>query len=400
VTAVIDLEDDQRAEAALQTLREVRPDAAVLVLSHALDHAPGDGTLTRAGTLRDVVRLDLDEELRRLEAQRRAYCLRRFADGDAAVSVLIHPDPDPDALSSAFALRRLLGGDARSMPIVSPGGIRRPENQRMAKLLGISVETVTPEQLRALPRLIAVDMQPAGMCGAETAIAVIDHHPAEADYHAEFLDVRTDYGAVASMLTEYLRAADGVVIDELLATALLHGIKTDTDSLTRGVSAADVDAYAFLQEHADLGLLRRIERPSFSPEAVRTFGAALESVQVREALVVAFAGTLPPEQAHLLPEIADFCMGVENGRLSVATALIEDELVFTLRYSGKAGLDAGRLAKRIAAEGGSGGGHATMARATLPRERAEQRIGDPARGEALLDFVAGLAQEDALSRRS
>lgn len=400
VTAVIDLAHDERAEAALRALRAVRPDAAVLVLSQAVDHAPGDGTLTRAGTLRDVLRLDLDEELRRLEAQRRAYCLRAFAAGDPPVPVLIHPDADPDAISSALAVRALLGGDAKRLPVVSLGGIRRPENVRMAELLGLEVREVTPEELMGMRRLITVDMQPTGLVGEGAAIAVIDHHPPERGYQAEFRDVRSDYGATASMLTEYLRGADADLLDAPLATALLYGIKTDTDSLTRGVNPPDVAAYAFLQARADLQLLRRLERPSFPVDAAQRVGTALAGLQAADGVLVAHAGELPPEWAHLPAEIADFCMAIEAVTLGVATAHVDDELVFTIRYTGSDEDGAGGLARRIAAQGGRGGGHATMARAALPIARAVELIGDVSGAEPLLRFVQELAEGAALSRRS
>ena len=75
VSAVIDLQPAERARAVLEALRAVRPDAAAFVLSSELSDVdkPYDGTLARAGRLRDVLRVDLDEELERLEAERRAY---------------------------------------------------------------------------------------------------------------------------------------------------------------------------------------------------------------------------------------------------------------------------------------------------------------------------------------
>jgi nanoRNase/pAp phosphatase (c-di-AMP/oligoRNAs hydrolase) len=400
VTAVIDIEDGARAEAALRALRTVRPDAAVLVLSQAVDHAPGDGTLTRAGTLRDVLRLDLEEELRRLEAERRAYCLRRFIADEPVVPIMIHPDPDPDAISSALAVRVVLDGNGATMPIVSLGTIRRPENRGMADLLGLDVAQISREEVRDFRKLICVDMQPVDLIGPGNAVAVIDHHPAEPGYTAQFLDVRSDYGAAASMMTEYLRATGADLLDELLATALLHGIKTDTDSLARGVSPADVEAYAFLQEHADLDLLRRIERPELSIPAVHRIGCALSEVCAVDGVVHAHAGELPSDWAHLPAELADFCIGVENAAFAVVTALVDDKLVFTVRYSGKDEEGAGALARGIAAAGGKGGGHATMARAALPRERAEELIGDINSGDLLLRFIRQQLDAADVNRRS
>ena len=406
VTAVIDLPGHDAATAALSALRAVRPDAAVLVLSDGIDEQPGDGTLVRAGSLRDVLRLDLEEELQRLEAERRVYCLRGFAEGAEVVPILIHPDPDPDALSSAYALRGLLQRSPDQSPLVTLDEIRRPENRRMAELLKLRVTEVTRAELQAFERVITVDMQPTGLAAeGRPRFAVVDHHPAEADYRADFLDLRPNYGATASMLTEYLRVAADRPITPLLATALLHGIRTDTDSLSRGVSPGDVEAYAFLQTRADVALLRRIEKPAHSLALARTYGRALANVRHADGIVLAHAGELEEEASHLLPEIADFCLDVETATVAAATGFINGELVLTLRHAGRAERDAGALARAIAADGGKGGGHATMARATLPRERVRERFGDDESElpDRLLAYIRELAWADAdaaVSRRS
>jgi nanoRNase/pAp phosphatase (c-di-AMP/oligoRNAs hydrolase) len=378
VTALIDLAPPERARAALAALRQVRDDAAVLLLSDEvrdLDHA-GDGTLARGGDIRDVLRLDIDDELRRLEAERRVFCLRRFAAGDEVVPILVHPDPDPDAVSSALAVRMLLGGDAARTPIVTVDPMTRRENRRMAELLNIRVTRVTPDELRRFERVITVDTQPRGLQrDGLPRVAVIDHHPPEpGTYHAEFLDIRPEYGATATMLTEYLRALDEKRIGRKLATALLHGIKTDTDSLTRGVTPADVAAYAFLQEQADLTLVRRFECPSYSPETARCFGQALAGMTCRDGVCVAWLGELDADESHILPDFADFCLGIENVTWVAAAATLEDNLVITLRHAGS-DPGAGELARRLAASGGSGGGHATMARVTMPLADAEAALG-------------------------
>jgi nanoRNase/pAp phosphatase (c-di-AMP/oligoRNAs hydrolase) len=400
VTGVIDLQPAARARAALEALRSVRPDAAVLVLSAEPTAAdrPGDGTLLRRGELRDVLRLDLDDELERLEAERRVHCLRQFAAGDDVVPILIHNDPDPDAVSSALAVARLLGGSADRTPIVTLDGMTRPENRRMAELLHISVTQVTRDELRRFDRIVTVDTQPRGLQeGGQPRFAVIDHHPAADGYTATFADVRPEYGATATIMTEYLRAAQGDRVGRALATALLFGIRTDTDSLTRGVSPADIEAFGFLQGRADLDLVRRLQRPSFSAGTARAFGAALHYADYDGDLCVAWLGELEPDQGHVLADLADFCIAIENVTWSVAAARLDGSLVLTLRHAG-GGSGAGELARAISADGGTGGGHATMARAVLPLERAESLLDGSGGDDGVAAGIRRLVR-DALARR-
>jgi nanoRNase/pAp phosphatase (c-di-AMP/oligoRNAs hydrolase) len=405
VTGVIDLQPSSRAQAALAALRSVRPDAAVLVLSDEAPEAeePGDGTLARRGALREVLRLDLDEELERLEAERRAYCLRRFAEGDDVVPILIHNDPDPDAVSSALAVVRLLGGSPDRTPIVTFGGITRPENQRMAELLHIRVTQITRDELLRFERVVTVDTQPRGLQqSGKPRFAVIDHHPDTGGYEAAFRDVRPEAGATATIMTEYVRAVQGERMSRALATALLFGIQTDTDSLTRGVTPADIEAFGFLQAHADLQLVRRLQRPSFGASTARAFGAALHRAEYDGDVCVAWLGDLAAEEGHVLADLADFCIAIENVTWSVAAARLNGDVVLTLRHTG-GGPGAGDLAQVLAADGGSGGGHDTMARVVLPPAVAQSLLGDDDGAGAVAGILRlvrdGLARVDDRASR-
>src|SRR5690606_12864988 len=229
------------------------------------------------------------------------------------------------------------------------------------ELLGISVTQITRDELLRFHRVITVDTQPGGLQeNGSPRYAVIDHHPPEDDYTAELSDIRPEYGATATMMTEYLRAADERLINRSLATALLFGIRTDTNTLTRGVTAADVAAYAWLQTRADLQLVRRFERPSYSYHAAAAFGDALAGAEYDDELVVSHLGELSDEESHVLADLADFCLAIENITWVVVSAEIDGELILTIRHTGT-GMGAGTLARAIADLGGDGGGHATMA---------------------------------------
>lgn len=397
VTAVVELGDVARAYRVATAVREVRPDAAVLILCDGCDEAPGDGTLARSGRLRDVLRLDVDDELKRLEAQRRLYCLRRFAEGTAVVPILVHSEPDPDAVASALAVRTLLRRGEDDAPIVTLAGNTRPENRLMKELLHIRVTEIAVDELRGFERVIAVDMQPAGIARAGLPrFAVIDHHPLESDYSAEYADIRVGVGAAATLLVEYLRADDPRRVNDRLGTALLYGIRTDTQSLTRGVTAMDVEAYAFLQGRADPVLLRRFERGTYTHDAAVRFGLALERSRMEEDVIVAWLGAAP-DDAHGLADLADFCLSVEGVSCAVAGAIAGDLLTLAIRYQGK-GAGAGELARRIA-DDGDGGGHATMARVSWPARRALDRLGarDAGDDDAILSGILKLVLRERTS---
>ncbi|HEY0808643.1 MAG TPA: hypothetical protein VGD49_00725, partial [Longimicrobiales bacterium] len=177
--AVIDIQDPERARGAIEALRRIRPEAAVLVITANGQVSAPDIAVARQLEWTDALRVDLDAELTQLESQRRVHVLRGFVAGQDSVPIVVHPDPDPDALASALAVRALLRRDPESLPIVTLGEMTRPENRRMAELLGMRVTVVTEAELKKFECVIAVDHQPDWTNGDGAQAAVIDHHPIE-----------------------------------------------------------------------------------------------------------------------------------------------------------------------------------------------------------------------------
>ena len=316
--------------------------------------------------------------------------LRDFVKGAEVVPILVQQDPDPDGMASALGLRTLLDRTEETSPIISLGEVTRPENQRMAELLDLRVVRVTRAELRGLTRVITVDTQPLSE-RTSTRFAVIDHHPEREGYEAEIRDIRPDVGAAATMVTEYLREGDERRVTPRLATALIYGIRTDTEVLRRGTSATDIEAYAFLQGVADQDLLRKIGRPAFSEEGVRAVGKALAGLRKQEDIAVAYVGRLDDRTSHVLPNLADFCLAIEGVSWSAAAGIVEDELTINIRRVGS-GVGAGDLAKAMAEEEGKGGGHKAMARVAidLNGERPfSEEAGDGEAADWLLDRMIG-----------
>jgi hypothetical protein len=148
---------------------------------------------------------------------------RYFADADR-VLILLHNDPDPDAMASGLALRNILRRTKATAILGTLQGVTRPENLRMANLLDIQVESVTPAALGEFERIAMVDVQPHYFGELLPSVdLVVDHHPPQPGYNTVFKDIRADYGSTSTILTEHLRAVD-VNISERTATALLYAI--------------------------------------------------------------------------------------------------------------------------------------------------------------------------------
>src|SRR5919109_5376631 len=123
---------------------------------------------------------------------------RYFSDAER-VLILMHNDPDPDAIASGLALRNVLRRTKATAIIGAIQGVTRPENVRMVNLLDIHVETIQPESLPEFDRIAMVDVQPHYFGGLIDRVdLVIDHHPEQAGYSGVFKDIRADYGSTCT----------------------------------------------------------------------------------------------------------------------------------------------------------------------------------------------------------
>jgi nanoRNase/pAp phosphatase (c-di-AMP/oligoRNAs hydrolase) len=360
-------------EPILDAIREVAPGVPVLLLSSGpepelLPDYPTVTTLTLPPLFREVLRPAMERACLRLRAER----VRHLAEGKERIGILLQDDPDPDALASGLALRALLGRTKPSAPLITFGGITRPENVAMVRALEIEVEHVTVGDLRRFDALAMVDVQPS-FCeeALPEVLIVIDHHPEAKGRRAAFQDIRPAYGATATILTEYLRAAD-VKITERVATALCYGIKADTLNLERGATRADMEAFAYLYELANHNILRRIERPELPLDALDALGDALVHRQIIHNALFAHLG--PVSRPDLIPQFADLCLQVAGIEWSVVSGLTGNELHVSVRNVGYVRA-AGEVVKEAFGHLGSAGGHRTAAKAVIPLPEWEARIG-------------------------
>lgn len=369
----------------LDAILEVAPGIPVLLVHRgpippSLTAYPTVTTVMLGRTLRQV----LDPELCRAQLRVRADRIRQLLAGKERVGILLQDDPDPDALASGLALRALLGRTKPTAPLLTFGRITRPENLAMVQALDIEVERVTTDSVRRFDALALVDVQPAFFEEALPEVAVvIDHHPEARGWRAAFRDVRPTYGATATILTEYLRAAEAK-ITERVATALLYGIKTDTLHLERGGTRADMDAFAFLYERANHNTLRRIERPELPLDALDALGDALTHRLIIQNALFAHLG--PVSRPHLIPQFADLCLQVKGIEWSIVSGLTGDELHISVRNVGYVRA-AGEVVADAFGDLGSAGGHRSAAKAVIPLREWASRVG-PLEPAALRHAIA------------
>jgi nanoRNase/pAp phosphatase (c-di-AMP/oligoRNAs hydrolase) len=323
--------------------------------------------------LAELVASSLTTELgRSLTRARVQQYQRHFADADR-VLILLHNEPDPDAMAAGLALRNVLRRTRTTAIIGAIQGISRPENLRMADLLDIHVETITPDDFKDFDRIATVDVQPHYFGGLlPRADLVIDHHPEQPGYTAVFKDIRSDYGSTCTILTEHLRAVD-VNISERTATAMLYAIKSDTLFFARHTNRLDLDAFSFLYPLADAALIRKMEGAEITLERLEMVTRALSAKHIAGGVFSAYLGEVPRED--FIPYTADFLLQVENVKWTMVSGVVGSQFVMSVRNLGYS-RNAGEFVKLNFGDLGSAGGHRAAAKAIVPMDRFRGKFGD------------------------
>jgi len=309
---------------------------------------------------------------RELQAPQRARKLRDLLAGwKGTLGIVTHTNPDPDSISSAMALSAIAadaGTGRLKCRILYGGNIGHQENRAFVNLLDISMERITPQVLAECTYLALVDSSVPGVNNElprNTPMhVVIDHHKngESPQVKAEFVDVRNDIGATASIMVQYLQEL-GITVNKKVASALLYGIQADTRGFRRNVTPADLTNAAFLLPLTDQELLEKITSPAISQETLDVLGTAIRNRKIRSGYLFSSVGFIRNRDA--LPQAADLLINLE-GVNTVLVFGIGDSSIYISARNRDIRLHIGNVLSEAYGDIGDAGGHPSMAAATIP----------------------------------
>ena len=248
-------------------------------------------------------------------------------------AIVMQDYPDPDAISTAWAHKLIAARFGIECDIIYEGRISHQENLALVQLTELGMvrysEGYNLEQYKGTvfvdnqgttatltDRFAAISVKP---------IVIVDHHEKQDRIQAEFTDIRK-IGATATIYTEYIR--EGLL--ELnkndtnhvkLATALMHGIRSETSGLMRA-RAEELEAASFLSRIADSALLEDILSVKRSKTVMDVIRLALENREIRESYSISGVGFLRSEDRDSIPQAADFLMTEENVHTAIVYGII------------------------------------------------------------------------------
>ena len=278
------------------------------------------------------------------------------------VVIQAHDFPDHDAIASAYGLATLLQAMGMNTLIVYNGHVDRISLANMIEWLDIPVIHCNKAKLTAHDKIITVD----GCIGEKNVtdiqgeeIAVIDHHNVTPPKGLWYCDVRSNYGATATIIYEYFSSLN-IDIPEKVATALLVGLNIDTANLTRGFCNADLKAFLGLNQVADLALVNKICRNSLIQSELKSFQHVCDNVESNDGIAIVLLKE--PCAKNLLGVLADFLLSVNEYDIVIVAMKFNQAIQLSLR-SECPKVNVGLLLRQTLnqKQRGFGGGHAHMA---------------------------------------
>ncbi len=385
----------------VKMMKELAPKATIVANAPDKQSEKGMASVENVITVRisEIATNALKSALETHETERTATLLRKILQkiGDGTVAIFTHNAPDPDSIASALAFQAICENEGITSKIYYGGEISHQENKEMVRLLEIDLHSIMKEEelkiaLKNSSKIVMI----------ETAIPsennvlpkdivpniVLDHHPTSSNVNAsDLVEIRSDVGALSTLLTTYIQQLD-IKVDLKLATALLYGIKVDTKSFTRNVSPTDLKAAAFLSPLADEKLLKRIESPPMSSETVKVIGNAIVNREIKEGILFSAVGYV--EERDALPQAAEFLMREKDVRV-VGLCGIRGYNIHISARSSDPNVHIGEIVKKAFREFGSAGGHATLAGAQIPLDKV--KIKDKSDKELIANIVANMIRK-------
>lgn len=248
-------------------------------------------------------------------------------------AIVMQNYPDPDAISSAWAHKLMAARFSIDCDIVYEGRISHQENLALVQLTDIELVRYSEgDDLTQYKGTVFVDNQGTTAdltdrfaAAGVPALVIVDHHERQDRVEPVFTDIRK-IGATATIYTEYIREGllelnKSDVQHVRLATALMHGIRSETSGLVRA-RQEEMEAATFLTRFTDHSMLEDILSVKRSKQVMDVIRQALENREIRESYSISGVGYLRSEDRDSIPQAADFLLTEENIHTAIVYGII------------------------------------------------------------------------------
>jgi nanoRNase/pAp phosphatase (c-di-AMP/oligoRNAs hydrolase) len=294
--------------------------------------------------------------------------------------IAIQDNPDPDAIASALALRRLANTLANIQCSIAHGGtVGRAENRALVRYLGLNLRPIDQLDMAQFELFAMVDTQPGtgnnSLPGQVEPDIVIDHHACrELTRHCRFTDVRPETP---------------------LATAMLYAIRSDTQELGRDTTKADMEAFTQLYAMANKRKLSEIQRGKVERSYYQMLADGLKNAMVYANAIVTNLGTI--ENPDMIAEVADMLLRDDQTDWIMVLGYYKGFMMISLRTY-QDGTRADKVIRDLVARKGTGGGHPSYAGGQIPLPDDTQKSKLKLEKTVLNRFIKQVVQDSEVQK--
>lgn len=277
-------------------------------------------------------------------------------DKKAKITIAMHDTPDPDAMGSAVGMQYLMKALGYASTIVYSGDISHPQNKTLVNILNLSFQK--RKAAEKYENVICVDGVEKNTSGCMPAF-VIDHHKNVTSAPHQIIDPA--YGACSTLVYRLIREMLGEEWHQkestMIFTALLLGIRTDTNDLTsENMSLNDFAAYQDLLAVSDKESLQKVMNyplPRYLYDhrlSLHREGNSYES----NGTFVGGVGFISAAQRDSIAVLAEEYARMETVNTSVIFAIVDKSTIQVSIRSSNVSLDVGAMCTDLFGEYGGG----------------------------------------------
>ena len=245
--------------------------------------------------------------------------------------------PDPDNIASALALQWLARHHDIRTRIIHFEEISHYENRALVKKLDLEIEEYDPSSIDLSDwQYFAVnDAQnpelPIKLPSSCQLLVFVDHHKSLGTVQASFVDIREYSGSTSAIYAEYLMEGEfkfeGLTTEQSkIATALMHGIRTDTDNFENAMPM-DYRASEFLAKYMDKDLLHLISRQSIPAKTMDLTQIALQRKDIKGTFMFSGVGFVREEDRDGIGQCADYLLHREGIDTVIVYGIVGNEVI-------------------------------------------------------------------------
>lgn len=306
----------QKSEGAIVTQAPAAelPNEAAAKREEAKALGDGASAVNAAGETKAPAAPERDQKTEELKA------VLKKASGKKLL-ICIKGYPDPDNIATALALQWIARRYDIQSNILHFEAISHQENRALVKKLDLDIEeyqdgfdfsqydyyAVNDAQNAELPVKLPPHCE---------LLVFVDHHKALGTISGHFVDIREYSGSTSAIYSEYLQdkyfdfnGEDGH--ESKIATALMHGIRSDTDNFINA-TGLDYKASSFLAKFVDKDMLALISQQSIPAKTMDLTQIALQRKDIKGTFMFSGVGFVRDEDRDGIGQCADYLLHREG----------------------------------------------------------------------------------------